>query len=168
MADKTLKTRIKLKRDNSYNWNDSFVPLKGEICLIDTPEGGLRVKCGDGSKQFSQLEYIDDILIKGYFLDGNFYQDSAKIYEASKNINRIYIDLSKSQLYIYNGTNFELVGGSIVSGATTEIPGVLKLYDTLGNNTDGTINQKVITEELNKKVEVSVDDEMIVLTTGII
>lgn len=33
----------------------------------------------------------------------------------------------------------------------------MKLYDTVGDNTDGTMTQKAITDELNEKVEIDTD-----------
>lgn len=36
---------------------------------------------------------------------------------------------------------------------------ILKLYEEKGNNTDGTMTQKAITDELNKKVGVTFDDD---------
>lgn len=48
--------------------------------------------------------------------------------------------------------------------ASAEIAGAVKLYDTLGQNTDGTMTQKAITDELNEKIEMDVveEEEMIV------
>ena len=46
-----MKTIIKIRRNNLYNYEkyqDSFIPENGELCLVDTPRTGLRVKCGDG------------------------------------------------------------------------------------------------------------------------
>lgn len=42
--------------------------------------------------------------------------------------------------------------------ATDKVTGLTKLYSTTGNAEDGTMTQKAITEELNKKVGVSVDE----------
>lgn len=166
MAEKTYQTRIKLKRDNSFNYSSTFVPLKGEYCLVDTENSGLRIKCGDGVTTWGELEFIDDILITGYFLDGNFYSDTEKITESTKNINRIYIDLATAKLYVYNGTSFVLVGGTDTPLATSEISGTVKLYNTIGANTDGTMTQYAITSALSKKVEVDVKDELLTLNTS--
>ena len=42
----------------------------------------------------------------------------------------------------------------------------MKLYDTIGNNIDGTMTQKAITEELEDKVEISLnkDEELLIFT----
>ena len=160
MGEKVLKTIVKLRRDNLFNYTDTFIPMKGEACLVDTPSSGLRVKYGDGTTSFSELNYADDVLLTGYYIEGNFYFDQQKALQLEKNTNRIYVDLSNAKLYIYNGNSFENVGGTI-STATAENPGVVKLYETTGTNIDGTMTQKAITNELNKKFEVTVDGELI-------
>ena len=51
--------------------------------------------------------------------------------------------------------------------ATSIVPGVMKLYGAIGDQTDGTMNQKSITDELNKKFVVSAgEDENLVFTNG--
>ena len=55
-----LKTRIQLRHDTDSNWQlvaNSLIPLAGEACLtIDGPDKG-KVKYGDGSSTWGQLEY---------------------------------------------------------------------------------------------------------------
>ena len=43
-------------------------------------------------------------------------------------------------------------------GTVKELP-IIKLYNSTGNNEDGTMTQKAITEELNKKVGVTVKED---------
>ena len=59
MAERVIKTQIGLRRDTEENYNkvkDTLIPLKGEICLVDTSEG-LKVKVGDGVNVFANLPY---------------------------------------------------------------------------------------------------------------
>ena len=64
MATKEIKgVRIKFKRDLEDNYNGSFVPLYGEICLVETKDGRLRAKVGDGVTQFSSIPYMDKELV---------------------------------------------------------------------------------------------------------
>jgi hypothetical protein len=35
----------------------------------------------------------------------------------------------------------------------------MKIYDTIGQNTDGTMTQKAITDELNEKFEITLSPE---------
>lgn len=48
---------------------------------------------------------------------------------------------------------------------TDEVTGLTKIYATTGYNEDGTMSQKAITTELNKKVSVSVDDKSLIFST---
>lgn len=49
--------------------------------------------------------------------------------------------------------------GAIYDLATDEKTGLTKLYKTVGYNTDGTMTQKAITDELMRKTEVSLGDD---------
>ena len=59
MAERTIKTRIGLRRDTEANWNalTNFNPIRGEVCLIETSDG-LKMKIGDGETLFQNLPYI--------------------------------------------------------------------------------------------------------------
>lgn len=60
-AKKTLKTRIKLKRDTSANWEKANpVLLNGEIIIVDTANNETRTKTGDGTKTYTQLPFDDE------------------------------------------------------------------------------------------------------------
>lgn len=60
---KNINVRIALKRDTSANWtNHNPVLLNGELILVDTAEGQLRVKIGDGIKTYTQLPFTDEAL----------------------------------------------------------------------------------------------------------
>ena len=70
MAEKLIKTRLKLKYDTFTNWDKvktTFVPLKGEVCLVEVPNVGddgvqsapsVLMKVGDGTSTYGDLEYI--------------------------------------------------------------------------------------------------------------
>lgn len=56
-------TRVQNKRDTSVNWTkNNPVILNGEIILVDTAEGELRAKIGDGTKTYTQLPFSDEVL----------------------------------------------------------------------------------------------------------
>ena len=68
MAEKLIKTRLKLKYDTFANWEKvrtTFVPLKGEVCLIEVPNEvdpihnapSIVFKVGDGASAFGDLQY---------------------------------------------------------------------------------------------------------------
>ena len=171
---------IRLRRDNEYNYakiENSFIPANGEVCLVDTVDGKLRAKVGNGATVFANLSYTDsgiineihEVVVRGYYYDGIFYRDSAhtEVIEASQN--RIYIEVSTCKVYSYNGTAYVTVGGTEVITATATVAGVLKLYNTMGQNTDGTMTQKAITDELDDKIEMDIDmeNEMLILSNDL-
>lgn len=63
MAQKIINTRAKNKRDTSANWTAANpVLLDGELIIVDTTEGEVRMKIGDGTKKYSQLPFEDEKL----------------------------------------------------------------------------------------------------------
>lgn len=155
---------LRLRRDNDFNYEkikDSFVPANGEICLVDTARNGLRAVCGDGVSTFAQLEYIGESFQQGYYdsLSGLFYKDKALAYEITdKRENVIYLDIDSEQIYYYNGAAYKKIELGMPTASETVL-GVLKLYNEVGDNVDGTMTQKAITEELNTKVELTLKEE---------
>lgn len=146
MATQTIKTILQLRRDNDYNYRkieNSFIPLKGETCLVDTAKNGLRAKIGDGVTPFARLRYVDEdiarnVIIKGYLSNNQFYSDASltKVVEAS--VNKIYLNVANGSLYMYDGSQYQSITQTITA-ATATTAGVMKLYDSLGENTDGTM-----------------------------
>lgn len=144
---------LRLRRDNDYNYakiKDTFIPANGEICLVDTARYGLRAVCGDGVSTFGQLEYIGESLEQGYYDNtaNNFYVDKNLTIEAEKRENIIYLDIESSQLYYWTGELFKAIELNLPTASET-IVGVLKLYNSTGQNTDGTMTQKAITEGMD-------------------
>lgn len=59
MAERVIKTQIGLRRDTEANYElvkNTLIPIKGEICLVDTSEG-LKIKVGNGKDTFANLPY---------------------------------------------------------------------------------------------------------------
>lgn len=168
MATNTIKLSaiFRLRRDNDYNYQkiaETFIPQRGEVCLVDTSLNGLRAKIGDGISNFKTLPFADDdialnIIIRGYYFNDKFYSDVELTNEISASVNKIYIDVAKSAVYIFDGEQFLLVSQTVAAASSTTA-GILKLYDTTGDNIDGTMTQKAITKELNEKVEVDINAE---------
>ena len=168
--EKTINVVIACRRDNDYNYAKvatTFIPKSGEICLVDTSRQGLCAIVGDGSATYGDLlarGYVNDIFIKGFYQNGTFYNVKENPTEANildKNINKIYIDLNNNNIYYYDGKNFVLIGIGNLPTASADTAGVVKMYNVTGSNEDGTMTQKSITEELEKKVEVSVNGETV-------
>lgn len=168
---KQFNTVLRLRRDNDYNYEkvaEKFIPANGEICLVDTARSGLRAVCGDGQTPFAQLEYVDGVYAKGYLKDDLFYKDELFTTLLPTNTKLLYVDILTNRLYFYTGIDYqEITRGEIATATATDTtPGIMKLYSTTGQNTDGTMTQKAITDELNEKVEVAlnIEEELIIFT----
>lgn len=168
--EKIVNAVIACRRDNDYNYAKvatTFIPKSGEICLVDTSRQGLCAIVGDGSATYGDLlanGYVNDIFIKGFYLNGTFYnvkENPTDVNILDKNVNKIYIDLNNNNIYYYDGENFVLIGIGNLPTASADTAGVVKMYNVTGSNEDGTMTQKSITEELEKKVEVSVNGETV-------
>lgn len=172
---KVLKTIVQLRRDNSYNYDkikDSFIPMNGEVVLVDTSDKGLRAKIGDGVKTYAQLGFADEsiyaqinkVVAKGYYYNNAFYVDSSYTEEMDTDFD-LYIDKTSSKIYVYDGVKYVGIIDTLPNASAT-VSGIMKLYDELGNNVDGTITQKRLTEEFGRKfhVDVASDDECIVFS----
>ena len=167
--------KVVIRRDNEYNYRQK-TPANNEICLVDVPGAGLRVKIGDGESTFTELPYIDEVvlksidnvIIKGYFYQDSFYADASHAEVLAPLTGRIYIDTVSSKLYTYNGTKYEVQKTSLPN-ATAEVAGIVKLYDQVGQNIDGTMTQRAITDELDDKIEMLVhkDQEMLEFDTDL-
>ena len=77
MADKILKTRIKLLTKTYSEWQeikDTFIPLMGEMCIVNVPaesgavveEPALLFKVGDGEHTFAELGFTSAIAADVY------------------------------------------------------------------------------------------------------
>ena len=155
---KTINTIIQLRRDNEFNYPTTYVPRNGEVLLIDTPTKGLQVKVGNGTSTFTQLDYYaSDIIVRGYYFEDKFYSDNSHENLITGSNLKIYVDISTSRLYIYNEEQYMII--NTVPYASSADAGILKLYDTTGSNTDGTMTQKAITDQLNTKISVTVEEE---------
>lgn len=163
MSTKILQVTLKLRRDNDYNYEkvkDSFIPEKGEVCLVDTGKKGLCAIVGDGVTPYGNLEYTNTIFQKVYIIAGAAYADAEAKTAITPNENKIYIDANNpNTLYYYNGIEFVLIGSGSLPIASSETAGIMKLYTATGSAIDGTMTQKAITEALNSKVGASVDLE---------
>lgn len=58
-----INTRIRQKRDTAANWtNNNPVLLNGELIVVETSTGAIRLKVGDGVKTFNQLPFLDEVI----------------------------------------------------------------------------------------------------------
>lgn len=159
-----------LRRDNLYNYDPNYVPLNGEVLLVDAPGVGLRIKIGDGSSTFASLPYEDfgnSVAQAAYYHNGKLYTDDTYTTEITPVVGVIYIDRATSRIYTTDG---EALGGieDSLPNASAEVAGLVKLYDTTGDNIDGSMTQRAITEAVNERIKASVqsEEEILILSTN--
>ena len=169
---KTINAIIQLRRDNEYNFEvvkNTFVPANGEVVLVDTAKDGLRAKVGNGYSTYAELNFTDadlrNAVLHGYFYEGKFYRDLIHSVQMTPMINKIFIDDSTRKIYFYNGESYQNIQTTFTTASSIE-PGLVKLYATTGQNTDGTMTQKAITDELDLRYKASIDsnDELLVFS----
>ena len=169
---RTIEAVLQLRRDNDFNFNkikDTFIPANGEVVLVDTPKDGLRAKVGNGYSTYAELNFTDadlrNAVLHGYLKDNIFYYDKIYSTPMAAMINKIYIDDSVYKIYYFDGTEYKNIQTTF-STATDITPGLVKLYSTTGQNTDGTMTQKAITDELDLRYKASVDrdDELLIFS----
>lgn len=149
---KVINTTIKLRKDTEENYlkvGKSFIPADGEVCLVDTDLYGIRQKIGDGKTNFETLPYLDEtnnVVLIGYYFNEKFYTDSTYTQELMTGEKHIYLDKnSNNNMYVYKDGKFY----PTTPLATETLAGIMKLYQTYGNNINGTMSQKAITDGVN-------------------
>lgn len=154
-----------IRRATEAEYGTTFTPKRGEVCLVDTNRDGLRIKVGDGVTAFNYLEYEEpgrNTIMKGFYDQNHFYYDKQHTQLMECAPNRLYIDLTDNALYYCEGDIY--VQLNYIPLATAQVAGVMKLYDDKGQNVDGTMTQKSITDEVNKKFEVQVSSGVLTFT----
>lgn len=172
----TIKTRILNKYDLLANYTSSFIPLKGEICLVEIPSGtsssgltppAVGIKVGDGSTTFDKLQWIQaiagdvDTFVKG-INEGNF---PAKVkaalgYSSTDSLDTVISSIN-TKFASYSTTaqvNAELakkVDNTTLTSYRQEVTNLLA--EKVDNDTFTTYKGEV-TAALNKKVETSLVD----------
>ena len=148
-------------------------PLKGEpVWESDTN----KLKIGDGINNYANLPYISGgsevdspLVLKGYYYANIFWEEEEHLNPLTRYVSKLYIDIPTSDIYYYaTDTNYyKLVG---VAQVGSNVPGLVKLYAGKGNNVDGAMTQGATTTELNKKVEMSLEEianECLILGTDL-
>ena len=58
-----INARMQQKKDTAANWtSNNPVLLNGELIVVETSTGAIRLKVGDGVKTFNQLPFLDETL----------------------------------------------------------------------------------------------------------
>lgn len=118
----------------------------GEAILYDVDDkySRVRIKIGNGSTLINDLPFAVDY---------------------NETIADIQIDGTVLTYTKGNGvTNSYDIQDTTYAQATAELLGLVRLYGTTGQNTDGTMTQKAITDELNKKVSLNISNNTLVFS----
>ena len=111
--------------------------------------------------------YIGESFKLAYYdhVTERFYTNKNLTDEVEKRENVIYLDIDTNQLYYWANDSYHIIESHLPLASET-ILGVLKLYDSVGDNVDGTMTQRAITEELDSKVELSLkeDEELVIFS----
>ena len=143
------KTTFKLRRGTLAEWDAKNPILADGEPGFAIDQNILRI--GNGATAWKDLKDIngaasqEGLLLTGYLLNGEFYTDSTYTVLLEKNSNCIYIDKNSNSGYTWTGEKY----AAIVADATADVAGLVKLYQVHGDNEDGTMSQKVVTEGVN-------------------
>ena len=126
----------------------------------------------DGTVTINFESFADEfsnggLICHGYLHEGRFYTDNTYTESLVGYDYKLYIDIPSTFVYEYkpDTKKFEQINKAPL--ATSIVPGVMKLYGALGDQTDGTMNQKSITDEINKKFTVTKGpDESLIFKDG--
>lgn len=153
MANSTIKS-IQFKRGTNsaldHVLRGANKPLAGEpIWESDTN----KLKIGDGKNNYEDLPYISGgesgdlgLVIVGWYKDNGFYKEQSCTNLYPRYVTKLYYDNFTTNIYYYaeDGLYHRLVQECQVDSG---VSGLIKLYGSLGPNTDGTITQKLFTEK---------------------
>ena len=167
MATSTIKS-IQFKRGTKAALTSQLVgdnkPLRGEpIWETDTN----KLKIGDGKTNYEDLPYItgdggstsSDLIMVGYYDNETdiFWKEPTKVNALPRLTTSLYIDKLSTFVYYLQNNKYTSVFGL----ASKDSYGLSKLYNSTGQNIDGTMTQKALTDSFNNIVDVSEEDELL-------
>ncbi len=123
-----LNTRIVIRNDSTVNWNtnESVVLLKGEIGIEFLESGTAKLKIGDGTKTWSELDYFGGENKQTQVFQGTDSDNSGDNAVISNITNGATLssgdiaviskplvnDISEKTAYVYDGTNWIALKGN--------------------------------------------------------
>ena len=164
-----IKTTFQLRRGKLAEWVlKNPIPADGEPCFADDVN---ILKIGNGTDSWNNLQAINssdtqNIISRGYYFEGEFYVDEQHKEKCVGYSYKLYIDKNSNIIYSYDDEKKQYYSSSCPIASDSQA-GISKLYNTLGNNTDGSISQDCVTDEIGKKFDINVDeDETIIFTNN--
>lgn len=109
-----IKTKIKLRNDSEQNWTTANPTLaKGEASIVFTTDGKTKIKVGDGTKTWQQLDYV------GGDTEQHYTTDDIDSLSATYNPGDIAIetktfagDKVSKTAYVWNGEDWAAMDGN--------------------------------------------------------
>lgn len=100
--------------------------------------------------------FTTDLVLEGYYQYGVFWKEDSYLNRLPDNIEKIYKDIPTNELYYYGSITHTYK--KLISIANDSVAGIMKLYSNTGDNVDGSITQKIITEKLKNKIEINISE----------
>ena len=157
MAEIVLNTVFKFKRGTAEAWLRHNPVLQAGEPGFELDTGKLKI--GVGNIAWKDLEY----------LNSNEYSispDGVSLAIDTNNKLTLY-GFETAQTNSVPVKNAEgKIEWKVLNIGNKEEAGVTKLYSAIGDNTDGTMTQKAITDELNEKIEIELnhDEELLIFS----
>lgn len=159
LAKNYTKAAIKDLQEGQYEIVDTLpdVGEEGIIYLVKLSEANYDEYIWKNNQYIKIKDGLIGSLIKvGYYYAGVFWKEAAHINRIPDYIQYIYMDEPNKELYCYD-TSIHTYK-KFLQKADPTIPGIMKLYNDSGDNTDGTMTQNSITTKLKKKVEIDTSE----------
>ena len=152
-----IKTTFLLKRGTAERWKELNLVLQQGEPGFEYDTGLLKI--GNGVTPWNELEYTNKFI---------YSVDTKSALPYTGNAKFIYKVLDEKLLYQWNPqlSSYEPLGVVDLPLASSNVPGIMKLYNEVGTNSDGTMTQKAIADELDDKVEVTlnIEEELLIFT----
>lgn len=173
MSETKFNVRVINKHDTEENWLKAvnFRPQQGELIVYDADDkySYERFKIGDGVTLVSDLPFSS---LAGYSVAEKLNSSDTEIPTSKMVVDALTTNYNESIIGLsVDGTTVTYIKGdgsvhtfetqdtdTTYSLGTDQITGLTKLYATTGSAEDGTMTQKAIKTELDKKVGVTIDD----------
>lgn len=159
---KIFNTRIQNKRDTAANWESrNPVLLNGEMVLVDTSAGELRIKIGDGVKTYTQLPFTDEkvrtlITEKQNKTDNNLQTTSKDIVGAINEVKDNFTSHNHDDKYDEKGSaDKALATANLYTDGKIDAligEGASTTLDTIGEISKAIEDHKDVTDALNAAI----------------
>lgn len=148
-----IKTTFQFRRGLAEAWQkNNPILARGEPGFVIDEN---RLKIGDGTTAWNDLDYLSEDILRGYYYNGWFYRDESHTKQFQAYMTKFYFDIPTQVFYYFNGDQYKILNDSAKPASETEA-GIMKLYQNTGTNEDGSMSQKSITQTVNN-IKLNID-----------